>query len=247
MGIIIKMYNFFVNSEQIQNNKVKIQGQDAKHISSVLRMKNGEKLYINNKENEEKFLAEIENIQKDEVNCLLLNKVDSVESDIKVTLFQGMPKADKMEYIIQKAIELGIYEIVPVEMKNCIFKLKDNKKIERWQAIAESAAKQSKRNIIPKIRNAEKISDVKNEIKDYDLVLIAYEDENKTTLKQVLKNRNDLSNVAIIIGPEGGIDKSEVDELTQNGAISASLGKRILRTETASVVLLSMILYEYEL
>ncbi len=241
------MYNFFVNSEQIQNNKVKIQGQDAKHISSVLRMKNGEKLYINNKENEEKFLAEIENIQKDEVNCLLLDKVDSVESDIKVTLFQGMPKADKMEYIIQKAIELGIYEIVPVEMKNCIFKLKDNKKIERWQAIAESAAKQSKRNIIPKIRNAEKISDVKNEIKDYDLVLIAYEDENKTTLKQVLKNRNNLSNIAIIIGPEGGIDKSEVDELTQNGAISASLGKRILRTETASVVLLSMILYEYEL
>ena len=247
MGIIIKMYNFFVNSEQIQNNKVKIQGQDAKHISSVLSMKNGEKLYINNKENEEKFLAEIENIQKDEINCLLLDKVDSVESDIKVTLFQGMPKADKMEYIIQKAIELGIYEIVPIEMKNCIFKLKDNKKIERWQAIAESAAKQSKRNIIPKIRNAEKISNIKNEIKDYDLVLIAYEDENKTTLKKVLKNRNNLSNIAIVIGPEGGIDKSEVDELTQNGAISASLGKRILRTETASVVLLSMILYEYEL
>ncbi len=241
------MYNFFVNDNQIENNTVKIQGQDAKHISSVLRMKNGEKLYINDKENNEKFLARIESIQKDEVTCLLLEKSDSVESDIKITLFQGMPKSDKMEYIIQKAIELGIYEIVPVEMKNCIFKLKDNKKIERWQTIAESAAKQSKRNIIPKIRNVEKVSELKNEIKDYDLAIIAYENENKTTIKQVLKSRNNLSNIAIIIGPEGGIDKSEVSELTQSGAIVATLGKRILRTETASVAMLSMISYEYEL
>ena len=241
------MYNFFVNDNQIENNTVKIQGQDAKHISSVLRMKNGEKLYINDKENNEKFLARIESIQKDEVTCLLLEKSDSVESNIKITLFQGMPKSDKMEYIIQKAIELGIYEIVPVEMKNCIFKLKDNKKIERWQTIAESAAKQSKRNIIPKIRNVEKISEIKNEINDYDLAIIAYENENKTTIKQVLKSRNNLSNIAIIIGPEGGIDKSEVSELTKSGAIVATLGKRILRTETASVAMLSMISYEYEL
>lgn len=241
------MYNFFVNGKQIENNVVKIQGQDAKHISSVLRMKKGEKIYINNKENEEKFIAEIENIQKEEVICHLLNKVDSAEPTIKITLFQGMPKADKMEYIIQKAIELGIYEIIPIEMKNCIYKLKDNKKIERWQAIAESAAKQSKRNIIPKIGNAEKISEIKEKIKNYDLVIIAYEDENKTTLKQILKDRSDLSNIAIVIGPEGGIDKSEVEELTKSGAVLASLGKRILRTETASVAMLSMILYEYEL
>ena len=247
MGIIIKMYNFFVDSKQIENNTVKIHNQDARHISSVLRMKKGEKIYINNKKNKEKFLAEIKEIKKDEVICLLLNKIESVESNIKVTLFQGMPKADKMEYIIQKAIELGVYEIVPVEMKNCIFKLKDNKKIERWQTIAESAAKQSKRNIIPKIRNAEKISELKNEIKNYDLVIIAYEDENKTTIKHILKDRNNLSNIAIVIGPEGGIDKSEVEELKKNGAVLATLGKRILRTETASVAMLSMILYEYEL
>ena len=241
------MYNFFVNSEQIENNIAKIKGQDAKHIYSVLRMKKGEKIYICNKQNEEKFLAEIKSLQKDEIICSLQNNVNSTESKIKVTLFQGMPKADKVEYIIQKSIELGVYEIVPLEMKNCIFKLKDNKKIERWQTIAESAAKQSKRNIIPKIRNAEKISELKNQIKEYDLVIIAYEDENNTNLKQILKDKKDLSKIAIVIGPEGGIDKLEVKELVENGAVVASLGKRILRTETAPIAMLSMITYEYEL
>ena len=240
------MYNFFVDNKQIENNNVIIYGQDAKHINSVLRMKKDDKIYICNKQTEKRYLAKIEDIQKDKIICILINSVESTETTLKITLFQGMPKADKMEYIIQKATELGVYDIVPTEMKNCIYKLKDNKKIERWQSIAESAAKQSKRNIIPKVRNAENIDDIKNEIKEYDLVIIAFEDENKTTLKQVLKNTN-LSKIAIIVGPEGGIDEKEVKVLTENGAVLASLGKRILRTETAPIAMLSMIIYEYEL
>lgn len=241
------MHNFFVNNNQIENNTVRIYNQDAKHISTVLRMKKDEKIYVSNKDTGIKYLSKIEQISKDEVLCTIINEVASTESCISVTLFQGLPKADKMEYIIQKSVELGVYEIVPVEMKNCIYKLKDeNKKLQRWQVIAETAAKQSKRNVIPRVSKLENIDSLCNKIDKYDLVIIAYESEENITLKQVLKSSKEAKNIAIIIGPEGGLDKKEIDKLVDSGAKVSSLGKRILRTETAPVAMLSMIMYEYE-
>ena len=157
------MYNFFVEKNQTQDNKIIIENQDAKHIMQVLRMQKGEEIYICDKQTEKRFLAKIENFEKEKVICNILRKVESTEPDIKVTLFQGLPKREKMELIIQKAVELGVYNIVPVDMKNCIVKLKDeDKKILRWQEISESAAKQSKRNIIPKI---EKMININNHFK----------------------------------------------------------------------------------
>ncbi len=254
-GVYHKVYNFFIGSSQIKDKNVKITGQDAKHISSVLRMKEKEKIYISNKETHIKYLAEISSISKDEIDCILLNEVESTESNIKITLFQGLPKSDKMEYIIQKAVELGVYEIVPINMKNCIVKLKDEeKKIKRWQAISEAAAKQSKRNIIPQICRLKNIEDVAKSIKDFDFMIVAYENEDKITLKQILQeNRTKFSNkekkeckIAIVIGPEGGIDEKEAKFLADKSATMVSLGKRILRTETASLAMLSMIMYEYD-
>ena len=150
--------------------------------------------------------------------------------------------------IIQKAVELGIYEITPVEMKNCIVKIKDeNKKIERWQSISEAAAKQSKRTIIPKINGVININKLKEILKEFDLVIIAYEDENKTTIKDVLTKNKVAKKIALIVGPEGGLSFDEVKNLNGENVKVASLGKRILRTETASLAMLSMIIYEYEL
>ena len=242
------MHNFFVNNNQIEDDKVHIINQDAKHISQVLRMKKGEKIFICNKENSDRYLAEIFNIEKDEVICTLLKKEDTTEPNIKVTLFQGLPKSDKMELIIQKAVELGVSEITPIEMKNCIVKIKDeDKKISRWQTIAESASKQSKRTIIPKINNVEKITNLKNKINDYDLVLFGYENEKNISLKTILNDNKNASKIAIVIGPEGGFDKEEAKELEESGAKGVSLGKTILRTETATIAMISMIMYEFEL
>lgn len=242
------MHNFFVDNNQIENNTVRIYNQDAKHVSTVLRMKKDEKIYISNKDTGIKYLSQIQQISKEEIVCTIINQVASTESCIKVTLFQGLPKADKMEYIIQKSVELGVYEIVPVEMKNCIYKLKDeNKKLQRWQTISETAAKQSKRNVIPKISKLVNIDSLCNKIEMYDLVIIAYENEENITLKQELKENIEAKRIAIIIGPEGGLDKNEVEKLIDSGAKMVSLGKRILRTETAPVAMLSMIMYEYEL
>lgn len=241
------MYNFFVNNNQIDGNTVKIYGQDVNHIGNVLRMKKNEKIYVSDKDTGFKYLSKIEEITKEEIICTILNNVESTESNIKVTLFQGLPKADKMEYIIQKSVELGINKIVPVEMKNCIFKLKDeDKKLQRWQTISETAAKQSKRNIIPKIEKLQTIDSLAEKICEYDLVIIAYENEENISLKQLLQGNREVNNIAIVIGPEGGIDKKEVDKLIQAGAKVASLGKRILRTETAPIAMLSMIMYEYD-
>ena len=242
------MYNFFVEKNQTQDNKIIIENQDAKHIMQVLRMQKGEEIYICDKQTEKRFLAKIENFEKEKVICNILRKVESTEPDIKVTLFQGLPKREKMELIIQKAVELGVYNIVPVDMKNCIVKLKDeDKKILRWQEISESAAKQSKRNIIPKIEKMININKLREKIKDYDLGIIAYEDENKTTLKEILKQNKDVKNIAIVVGPEGGITKEEIESLKGGKAKLVSLGKRILRTETAGIAMLSMIVYEFEL
>ena len=180
-------------------------------------------------------------------------KVSETEGKIQVTIFQGLPKSDKMELVIQKSVELGVYEIYPIEMKRCIVKLKEqeaNKKIARWQKISEVAAKQSGRNIIPQIKEKVNIKQVCNMVENYDKLIVAYEEEKENSLKSELKSikSKDKENIkiAILVGPEGGIDLAEIEELRKAGAVIVTLGKRILRTETVALNVLSNIMYELE-
>ena len=246
------MQKFFVEENQIENNKIYIEGTDVNHISNVLRLDKKEKIQICNKNTLENYIAEIEEIQKEKIITNIVEKLQTiVESNVEIHLYQGLPKADKMELIIQKTTELGIYKIIPVDMIRCVVKLDEKdikKKIERWQKIAEGAAKQSKRDIIPKIENKFKLKEVANKIKEYDIFIVAYEEETTKTLKQVLKKLENKNNykIGILIGPEGGIDSKEIEILKENGAVITTLGKRILRTETAPIAMVSNILYELE-
>lgn len=221
------------------------------HIKNVLRCQKGEHIEICNSETSKNYLCEINKIEKEEIECNILENLRSnVETDIKVTIFQGLPKADKMEYIIQKSVELGAYDITPVEMKRCIVKLNEKdkeKKIQRWQKIAEVAAKQCKRDIIPKINNITNVKLICNIIQNYDIILVAYEKER--TLKSELKKIKEYNqkNIGIIIGPEGGLDEDDVKLLEESGAKVITLGNRILRTETVALNVLSNIMYELEI
>ena len=206
----------------------------------------------------ENFLCDIESIEE-EIVCNIKQKIEErVESNIKVTIFQGLPKADKMEYIIQKSVELGVYDITPVEMKRCVVRLDEkdkNKKVLRWQKISEVAAKQCGRDIIPQINNIINIRNLCDLIKKYDIVLVAYENEKDNTLKEQLNRvKEDFNigqqdkrvNIGIVIGPEGGLEEQDVEKMKENGANIITLGKRILRTETVALNVLSVIMYELE-
>ena len=245
------MYKFFVQENQIINNKVNIEGKDFNHIKNVLRMKPQTKIFISNKDNEKTYLCEIENIENEKVVCKIIEECENTtELRIKVDLYQGLPKVDKLEYIIQKTVELGINKIFPTNMKNCVAKIKDEaKKNERWQKISEAAAKQSKRDIIPKVEFSVNIDDICNCISKYDIALVAYENEENISIKDVITSNEaqDYKKIAIIVGPEGGFNDKEIEKLKQSGAKIVSLGKRILRTETAPVAMLSMIMYQYDL
>ena len=249
-----KMPKFFVNKKQVENETINIIGGDVNHIKNVLRKKEKEKIEICIIGNEEKGIDTISQIEKIEENCIkcriLEYKISETEGKIQVTIFQGLPKSDKMELVIQKSVELGVYEIYPTEMKRCIVKLKEqeaNKKIARWQKISEVAAKQSGRNIIPQIKEKVNIKQVCNLVKDYDKLIVAYEEEKENSLKSELKSikSKDKENIkiAILVGPEGGIDLAEIEELRKAGAVIVTLGKRILRTETVALNVLSNIMY----
>ena len=246
------MQKFFIEESQIENDKIVITGEDVKHISSVLRMQKGEQILIGSKETLETYLTEIEQIEKEKVVAKIIEKLDTqTESNVEIDLYQGLPKADKMELIIQKTTEIGISKVIPVDMVRCIVKLDEKdakKKIERWQKVAEGAAKQSKRSKIPEIKNKIKIKDLENIISQYDAFIVAYEEENEVTLKQELKKLREQEKykIGILVGPEGGITKEEIEKLTSYNAKVVTLGKRILRTETAPIVLTSNIIYELE-
>ena len=242
------MYNFFVKNEQINENNIKIFGNDYNHIKNVLRLKPKETIQICDIETGMAYLGVISNLEQNYILCTIVRKIPSNESKIKTTIFQGIPKTGKMENIIQKSVELGAYSIVPVKMEYCIGKVNnEDKKIKRWQAIAEAASKQSKRTIIPEVHVPINMKTLYSEIKQYDLVLVAYENEKGITIKDELINKQDIESIAVIIGPEGGLSQKEVEELVKFGAKSVSIGKRILRTETASATILSIIMYEFEL
>ena len=244
------MQKFFVNDEQIKGDRIEIIGTDVNHIINVLRMRKEDKVQINNTSTSENYIAEIIEYGSENIICKIIEKIASKsETNVDVEIFQGLPKADKMELIIQKTTEIGVKKIIPVAMERSIVKLDEKdaiKKIERWQKISEVAAKQSKRDIIPKIENVTKITDIYSKIADYDLFIVAYEEENILTLKEVLRSNMKIKKIGVLVGPEGGIDITEVQKLRENGAIVVTLGNRILRTETAPIVLASNIIYELE-
>ena len=247
------MPKFFVENNQIKNDTIYIKDKDVNHIKKVLRKNIEDEITICDENTKQDYLCKITNIEENEITCKILKELETnVESNIEVSIFQGLPKADKMELIIQKSVELGVHDITPIEMKRCVVKLKEKdktKKIERWQKISEVAAKQCGRNYIPKINNIENLKEISEKIKDYDVVLVAYEEEKENTLKnelELLKKDNDNIKIAVVIGPEGGIDKEEIEVLKRNGAKIITLGKRILRTETVALNVLSIIMYELE-
>lgn len=229
---------------------IKITGEEVNHIKNVLRCKKADKIEIKIIEGTSKFLCEIETIEREEVTCKIIEEIQSKnESEIYFHIIQGIPKADKMELIIEKGTELGVKEFTPLFLKRCIVKIlpkEEEKKIIRWQKIAETAAKQSKRDLIPKVNKVYNIKNIFDLLKEYDIVIVAYEDERNISLKEELKNIKNINNakIALIIGPEGGIEKEEVDVLKNMGAKVASLGNRILRTETVGIALASVIMYE---
>lgn len=249
------MPKFFVDNEQVNNGKVIISGDDFNHIKNVLRMKIGDSFNVCDS-NSQNYMVKINNFEKEEIVCDIIETASNcAESNVKVHIYQGLPKADKMELIIQKSVELGTCKITPVEMKRCVVKLdgKDKlKKIDRWQKISEVAAKQSGRDLIPKICQVANVKEIINEFDKFDLVILCYENEKENYLKNVLNNyknkfdQKDEINIAVIIGPEGGIDSSEVDIIKNAGAEVVSLGSRILRTETVALSMLSIIMYEFE-
>lgn len=246
------MPKFFVKEEQIKENQIHIIGMDINHMKNVLRLSIGEQVEITCPELEKNYVCEIQEYSKDIVICNILEQLEKqTEPGIYIHIFQGLPKADKMEWIIEKGTEIGVSEFTPIEMKRCVVKLDDKAKIkkqQRWQKIAEVAAKQSGRNRIPIVHSVENLKNSYEIFKKYDIVLMAYEKEEKQTLKQVLSQQEKKENmkIAVVIGPEGGIDSEEWSVLTNNGAISISLGKRILRTETAPLVMASNLIYEFE-
>ena len=249
------MPKFFVTQKQINDDNIKIIGQDVRHIKNVLRKAVGDEIIICNNTDEKDYLCKIDTIEKETINCKIVKTLEEHnESNIQVTIFQGLPKFDKMELIIQKSVELGVYDVVPTEMKRCVVKLQEKdkeKKIQRWNKISEVAAKQCGRNRIPKIQTIIKLKDIQELIEKYDIFLIAFENEQDTSLRQILEklkieNKNENLKIGILIGPEGGIAGEEVEILKNNGAVTISLGKRILRTETVALNMLSIIIYELE-
>ncbi len=242
---------FYVKNNQINNDKAMIIGEDVKHIKDVLRYKVGDGLDICN-ENGEKYNTKIKSFEKDLITLEIFGKSETTsEPSVNITLFQGLPKADKFELIIQKCTELGVSEFVPVITDRVIVKLDEKtieKKVERWNIIAKEAGKQSGRQKIPIVKKPIKLKNIIENIQKYDILLLPYECEKEVTLKAVLRdNKEKYKNIAILIGPEGGFSEEEVSLFKFENVRKVSLGPRILRTETAGLATVAMLLYELDL
>ena len=244
------MSGFFVPSGNINRDEVIIDGSDVNHIKNVLRKKAGDEISVNDSAGTN-YRCRIENISDRKIVLQVLSSESSAaELPVRISLFQGLPKADKMELIIQKAVELGASKIIPVEMARSIVKLDDKKaasKTARWQGISEAAAKQSKRGVIPEVNAPITYKEALKRASACDLFLLPYEDaQGFTHTKEVLASIKPGMSVSVLIGPEGGFAPSEIEAATEAGAKIITLGKRILRTETAGLVALSLIMAELE-
>lgn len=245
------MHQFFVNPEQIQGKKVVILGKDVNHIKNVLRMKIGEEVAISNGIDEKEYRCSVADLEEEQILLdLLFIKEENLELPSQIYLFQGLPKSDKMEFIIQKAVELGVYEIIPVSTKRSVVKLDDKKakgKVVRWQQIAEAAAKQSKRKVIPLVRDVCSMNQAVEYALTMDVKLIPYElAENISQTKKYIEAVKPQQSVAVFIGPEGGFAESEIQLAINSHICPITLGKRILRTETAGMTVLAILMYHLE-
>ena len=245
------MYRFFVEPSQIGEEEIRICGSDVNHIKNVLRMKQGEEILISGGENLE-YTCYIQEMQEEEVTAHIMYVQEAgYELPSRIFLFQGLPKGDKMELIIQKAVELGIHQIVPVASRRSVVKLdkkKEEKKIVRWQAIAESAAKQSKRMYVPQVAGVMSFGEAVQYAGKLDVVLMPYElAKGMKETKEIIRGIQKGQSVGIFIGPEGGFEEEEVRQaVSLAGARPITLGKRILRTETAGLTVLSILMFELE-
>ena len=251
------MYHFFVEPGQISDKSVIITGEDVNHIKNVIRLKVGDEISISNGIDGRDYRCGIASITDTEILCeLRFIKEDGVELPSKVYLFQGLPKGDKMEFIIQKMVELGVYEIIPVAMKRCVVRLDDKKaksKIARWQGISEAAAKQSKRGVVPQIHDVMSYQSALEYAQTMDVKLVPYEMEQTLDgasgmagTKQIIEGLRPGQSVAVFIGPEGGFEESEIQAAIDAGMKPITLGKRILRTETAGMTVMAWLMYQLE-
>ncbi|MFG6378075.1 MAG: 16S rRNA (uracil(1498)-N(3))-methyltransferase [Lachnospiraceae bacterium] len=244
------MHHFFVNPEAVKSEIITITGTDVNHIKNVLRMKSGEQILLSDGQGQD-FCCEIESLTEQEIIARIKDKTfEGTELSGKFYLFQGLPKGDKMEFIIQKAVELGVTEVIPVHTRRTIVKLdakKEEKRLERWKAISESAAKQSRRGIIPKITHVMNFSEALKYAESLDINIIPYENfKDMTETKRVLDKIAPNIRAGIFIGPEGGFEESEIELAMQQGVNPISLGRRILRTETAGMAILSVLMFQLE-
>lgn len=242
------MPRFFINSKDIFDDNINIKGDDYNHIKKVLRLKCGEIITLSDGIGNE-YVAKIEEFGDGFVHTKIIESYkNATEPPIKVTLYQGLPKSDKMDFIIQKSVELGIYRVVPVLTERTVVKINNEKdalkKSDRWNRISQEAAKQSNRGIIPKVEIPISFKEAIKQAKDNSLSLIPYEKESRNLLKQIFKEVGNVKEISVFIGPEGGFTEQEIEEAVSLGINSVTLGPRILRTETAGIAVLSILMYE---
>lgn len=243
------MHQFFVEEHQIGKEYVTITGGDVNHIRNVLRMRPGEKIRVSSDTGRD-FFCRIAEVGESFVQADILDEeAEHTELPSRIYLFQALPKGDRMEYIIQKAVELGVHEIIPVAMKYCVVKLDEKKaanKVKRWQAISESAAKQSKRSLIPQVHTVMSYREALQYAKTCELCIVPYENERgMEATVQTLKKVREGASISVLIGPEGGFSDEEIAAVREDMEV-ISLGKRILRTDTAAICTMSMLMLELE-
>ena len=240
------MHRFFISEKQIIEGKVTIQGQDARHIRDVIRLKEGDILQLVTESHV--MMCMLDDVSKEKVSARIVEKMEPLnEPPIKLTLFQGLPKAAKMETILQKCTEVGVSAFYPVATERSVVKIKEvskeSKKLDRWRTIIEEASKQSKRDSIPQLGRILSFSELLSFIKGKKVV-VPYELEEVNSLRDFVDGAKGSGEICIVIGPEGGFEEDEIIELKKAGAHTITLGRRILRTETAGLVVASILLYE---
>lgn len=245
------MYHFFVSPQQICEKEIRIEGADVNHIRNVLRMSVGEQITISAGEEKKEYRCEIAQIEESYILARIMWVEESdTELPSKICLLQGLPKGDKMELIIQKCVELGVTEIIPVQTKRAVVKLdkkKEEAKLRRWNAIAESAAKQSKRTIIPQVGEVLSMKEALTYVAGFDKKLIPYEmAEGMEKTREFFAEIRPGHSVVVFIGPEGGFEEKEIALAKESGFLPVTLGKRILRTETAGMAVLSVLMFQLE-
>jgi 16S rRNA (uracil1498-N3)-methyltransferase len=243
------MQRYFVEPNAIGSDLVTITGDDVKHIVRVMRMEAGDEVIVCDGRGQA-YRVELTDLGDKAVIGRIVEPLhDEVESKVKITLAQGLPKGDKMELIVQKGTEVGISAFIPLDMKRCIVQYdhkKEAKRRERWEKIAKEAAEQAHRTIIPEVTEGKTFKQWMLTLNEYDLVIVPYEAEKAKGIREVLGSHPNVENICVLIGPEGGIASEEIDTALAAGAIPVTLGPRIMRTETAGLVAATCVLYHYD-